>query len=90
MNKGHVGLPQMLQNYKNKQEIPPFCGEISFFCVIRYFSCLSQSSHHNLLRFHILAIDEAEDVNARCHPICRDVACNVCITNDPPYHVNHL
>lgn len=48
------------------------------------------SFYDNLLCLHVVAADETQHVNARHHLVGRDVACNVCTTNDVSHHVNHL
>ena len=44
------------------------------FGFIFFQHCDPHLSYHNLLRFHILAADEAQHVDARRHPDCRDVS----------------
>ena len=54
-------------------------------------------SYNYLLRLHVVAVNEAQHVNARCHPVCRDAIGSAEFTfhrvsrqNDAPRHVNHL
>ena len=49
------------------------------------------SPYHNLLRLHIIAIDEAQNIHTRGHPRCRNAPCaSVNRNDDTPRHVNHL
>ena len=48
------------------------------------------SINHNLLRLHIVALDETQHINARGHSLCRDAMLCVYRNVDTTHHVNHL
>ena len=58
---------------------------------LRYIGLIIKSSHHDLLRLHVVAVDEANHVNARRSvDSLADAAVDSLAAEDAAVEVNHL
>ena len=48
------------------------------------------SVYDDLLRFHAIAVDKAQDIHAWCHLCGRDGVHSVSTGDDASHHINHL
>ena len=57
---------------------------------VLFFNHDANLSYHNLLRLHIIAVDESQNIHPRGHPFGRDVARRVSTNDGTPHHIHNL